>query len=82
MNVSRDGVQLTSPDLPAVGEKLIFQSETVQCFGRVVWSRRGQCGVAFDVPISYNQVERLREEAELATDLPYLSFGQDRGEAA
>ena len=82
MNVSRDGVQLTAPDLPAVGETVIFQSDTVQCFGRVAWSRGGQCGIAFDARISYEQVERLRDEADLATDLPYLSFGQDRGEAA
>jgi hypothetical protein len=75
MNVSRDGVQLTSP--PAVGETIIFQSETVQCFARVLWSRRGRCGVAFDPPTSYEQVEQLRDQADLATGVPFLSCGQN-----
>lgn len=82
INVSRDGVLLTSPDLPAEGETIIFQSETVQSFGRVMWSRGGQCGVAFEAPISPEQVEQLRTEADVASDLPYLSFGRDQGEAA
>jgi hypothetical protein len=82
INVSRDGVLLTSPDLPAEGETIIFQSETVQSFGRVMWSRGGQCGVAFEAPISPEQVEQLRSEADVAADLPYLSFGRDQGEAA
>ena len=76
VNVSRSGVQLSSPDLPAEGEAVIFQSESVQAFGRVAWSRAGQCGIAFEGPISAADVERLREEARLAADLPFLSFRQ------
>ena len=71
-------MQLTSPDLPEEGETVIFQSETVQSFGRVVWSRGGQCGVAFETPISAEQVEQLRGEANLAAELPYMSFGQEK----
>jgi hypothetical protein len=82
VNVSCDGVLLTSPDLPSVGETVIFQSESTQCFGRVVWVRRGQCGVKFDAPILDAQVEQLRDEADLSADLPYLSFGISRGQAA
>ena len=82
INVSRYGVQLTSPDLPAEGETVIFQSENVQSFGRVAWSREGQCGIAFDGSITAQQVEQLRCEANIAADLPYLCFGQLHGEAA
>lgn len=82
INVSRNGVQLTSPDLPAEGEMVIFQSESVQSFGRVAWVRSGQCGIAFEGPISADQVEELRREASIAADLPYLSFGRAQGEAA
>ena len=82
LNVSRDGVLLTSPDLPHEGETVVFQSDAVQSFGRVVWTSRGQCGVAFDAPISQHQVEQLRDEADLAADLPCLSFGDWREEAA
>jgi len=82
VNISTRGVQLTSPDLPADGEFIVFQSETVQSFGHVVWSRSGQCGVVFDEPISASQVEQLRREANIAADLPALMFGRSYGEAA
>lgn len=82
INVSRNGVQLTSPDLPGDGEMVIFQSESVQSFGHVAWSSAGQCGIAFAGPISADQVEQLRREASIAVDLPYLSFAKVQGEAA
>ena len=82
INVSRNGVQLTSPDLPGEGEQVYFQSESVQSFGRVAWSSAGQCGIAFEGPISADQVEQLRREASITADLPYLSFGRVHGEAA
>ena len=63
VDVSSTGIQLRAPDLPAEGEDVIFQAECVQSFGRVVWSRGGQCGVAFEAPLGADQVERLRREA-------------------
>jgi hypothetical protein len=82
LNVCTRGVQLTSPDLPRDGEIVIFQLETVQALGQVVWSRPGQCGVAFKEPLLKEQVDQLRNEANLTADLPYLSLGQGYGEAA
>jgi PilZ domain len=78
LNVSRDGVLLTSPDLPAVGETVIFQSETLQSFGRVAWSHDCQCGIEFEAPISQEQVQQLRQEGDLTSELPYLSFSHGR----
>ena len=75
VNISSNGVQLTSPDLPGEGEDVIFQADTVTSFGRVVWTRNGQCGIAFEAPIPAHDVEQLRREAKLGTDLPYLSYG-------
>ena len=74
LDVSSTGVQLTSPDLPEEGAIILFEADAVQAVGRVVWSRNGQCGVAFERPISAKQVEQLRREAADAADLPYLSF--------
>jgi len=76
VNVSSHGVQLTSPDLPDKGAIVLFESDTLKSVGRVVWTRSGQCGVAFEAPISESQVQQLQREANLAADLPYLSFGQ------
>ena len=63
INVSSQGVRLTAPDLPQEGEDVIFQAESIQLFGRVVWARGGQCGVAFAAPMSPDQVARLQSEA-------------------
>jgi hypothetical protein len=77
VNVSRTGVQLTSPDLPREGEEVIFRADAVESCGRVVWSRNGQCGIAFEEPISADEVEQLQVEANLSNELPFLSFGSD-----
>ena len=63
VNVSSRGVQLMAPDLPDAGEDVIFQAENDQFFGRVIWSRDGQCGVAFEAPLAEDQMERLRHQA-------------------
>lgn len=63
LNVSSQGVQLMAPDLPDAGEDVILQAESDQFFGRVIWSRNGQCGVAFEAPLAADQIERLRREA-------------------
>ena len=65
VNLSRTGAQLSAPDLPAQGEGVIFHADTVQSLGHVVWSRDGQCGVAFESPITEVEAGRLRKEANI-----------------
>lgn len=67
VNLSSTGALLTAPDLPGEGENVIFRADKLQSFGRVVWSRDGQCGVAFDGPILTGEVERVRREANLCS---------------
>jgi hypothetical protein len=64
-NISRAGARFSAPVLPGEGEELIFKAEGVQAFGRVVWSKDEQCGVAFDGPILTGEFERLRREANI-----------------
>lgn len=63
VNVSSQGVRLIAPDMPAEGEDVIFEADSLQMFGRVAWASDGQCGIAFATPITPDQVERLRSEA-------------------
>ena len=66
VNVSRRGARVAAPDLPGKGADVIFRSDAVEAFGRVVWSRKGQCGILFEPPILADQVVQLRREANMA----------------
>ena len=65
VNVSSTGARVSAPDLPTEGEEVIFRADRVQSFGRVVWARDGQCGVAFEAPIFAGDVQRLSHEGDL-----------------
>ena len=65
VNISTTGARLCARGLPPEGDELIFRVETVHAFGRVVWSERNECGVAFDGPIPPGDVERLRKLANM-----------------
>ena len=75
VNVSRAGARLSAPYLPREGEQLIFTADHVQAFGKVVWSGRNECGVVFEAPIGADEVERLRDAANLPTSDTGLGFG-------
>jgi len=63
MNVSSRGVRVTAPELPAQGEDVLFQADSIQLFGQVAWARGSQCGVTFLSPMSPDEVEQLKREA-------------------
>jgi PilZ domain len=64
VNVSSTGAQVSAPCLPGPGEVVIFKADKVHSMARVVWSEAGQCGVAFERPITVEDTERLRNEAD------------------
>jgi hypothetical protein len=59
-DISGTGAQLSATQLPPDQADVIFRADTVQCFGRVAWSKDGQCGVAFESPLYPAEVDRLR----------------------
>jgi PilZ domain len=65
VNLSSTGAQVSAPCLPALGEDVIFKADKVVSLGQVVWSEAGQCGVAFERPITGADAERLRNEADV-----------------
>jgi hypothetical protein len=67
VDVSELGARLCAPYLPSEGENLIFTADHVQAFGHVIWSRRNECGIAFESMITSGDVERLRRAADLPT---------------
>lgn len=66
-DVSATGARLRGPQVPATGEELMVRIETVSSFARVVWSREGVCGVAFEDVLSDSDLDRLRQEARTAS---------------
>ena len=67
VNLSRNGARLSAPDLPSEGEPIVFKADHVETFGRIVWRRGTECGLAFDSPISAAELDRLRLAANLPT---------------
>jgi PilZ domain len=86
VNVSSTGAQVSAPYLPELGEGVIFKADKVVSLGQVVWSEAGQCGVAFERPITGVDAERLRNEADVwrsvgwsSEDLPKQKNGSNIG---
>ena len=69
VNISRTGARLSAPELPTEGEELMFRADRVQAFGKVVWKRGNECGVAFDRRLSTGEVDALREAAKLPSGI-------------
>ena len=67
VDVSGAGASLSAPRLPAHDDEVIFRAEKVQAFGKVVWSRDGQCGIAFEGPIDPAELDRLRSQTDFWT---------------
>lgn len=66
IEVSRSGARLEGADLPAIGKGVILRCGKLDTFGTVVWAVDGRCGVAFDEPISTQELIEIRHLAVVA----------------
>jgi hypothetical protein len=73
-NISDRGMMLAA-DVPiAVGERLeVALSDLILVRGRVVWTKEGRCGVAFDEPVDVTEVLR-----QLAAEQQAAGYRQPR----
>jgi len=77
-DISRTGARLHGSDLPQKGADFILTVEGVRVFGSVVWSKDGECGVAFDGPLPTADFELLRYKVAAARGLsPDLRAAQE-----
>ncbi len=60
-DLSLTGARLIATGPVRVGEDAIVQWDHYEAFGRVVWTRDGQCGVCFDTMITPNMVIAARD---------------------
>jgi hypothetical protein len=63
MDVSSTGARVRGSDLPGKGVDVVIRIDAVRAFAKVVWSNRGQCGLAFYSPITTADVDHLRARA-------------------
>jgi hypothetical protein len=62
IDVSNSGARLhCNRVVPQQGEELLVTVEGIRAFGRVIWSYKNLCGVAFDNPLDAEQVDFLRK---------------------
>jgi hypothetical protein len=67
VDLSSTGARIQGDRLPPAGLPISIKLDCVRAFGVVAWCRDGQCGVAFDDPLSKFELERLRREVKLAS---------------
>ena len=79
LDLSCAGAQLQGPALPTVGKDVLLTCEAIEIFGTVLWSEGGRCGVAFDEPISRQELSALRQTAAKVSESPLT---QEEMEAA
>lgn len=63
VNLSSTGALLTAPHLPAQGEHVVFRADRITSLGHIAWSSDGQCGIAFESPMSARDVAHVRRIA-------------------
>lgn len=67
VDLSSSGARMRGDNLPKVGQIICLKLDCVRAFGTVTWSNSGECGLAFDEPLSKFELERLRREVKLAS---------------
>jgi len=65
-DVSCTGARLQATDPPSLGEEILIKVERLTLFGKVVWSKGGECGVRFDQPLTRGEVLLLSKNADAA----------------
>ena len=63
-DVSSTGARLCGTALPKVNEQLVLKVGAVEAFAVVRWAEAGQCGIAFEKPLSTEAIASLEREAE------------------
>jgi hypothetical protein len=70
VDVSCTGARLRGDYLPSKGEEIMLSVENLRAFGIVVWSRRGECGVRFELPLEPLDIHDLRQKVRERAGLP------------
>ncbi len=67
VKLSSTGARLKGAHLPSPGAALSLRLDCVHVFGTIAWKTGEECGVAFDMPLSNLELNRLRREVKVAS---------------
>lgn len=67
IDLSSSGARIRGARLPQQGEALHLSIDGHRAFGVVAWAEQGECGVEFDTPMPWFEVDRLKREFKTAT---------------
>ena len=70
VDVSSTGARLRASHLPPMGQALMLTIEDVRAFGTVACSEHGECGIAFDPPLTLEEEQHLRWRVSTTRGLP------------
>ena len=70
VDVSQGGARIMAGLLPPSGDEVMVTIDTVRAYGTIVWSRRGECGLQFDPPLSDDDIDQLDALAAPARKMP------------
>lgn len=65
-DVSRSGAKLQGRDLPDVGTDVLLTVGDAEVFGKIVWLRRDECGIAFDTVLTPQLARQLKRNGRWA----------------
>ena len=66
IDLSTTGARIASNNLPKVGTEAMLHWDRYEAFGEVVWAEGVQFGIAFDDPITEQEVLATRELDDVA----------------
>ena len=63
LNISATGASVRAEKTPKIGTELFLQVGDIDVYARVIWERRGTCGLEFEARLDEWLVEKLRLES-------------------
>ena len=64
VDVSSSGARLRGPKMPQVGEEIFVSFENIRAFGTVARSEKHEFAIAFDEPLTEEDLNILREKVK------------------
>jgi hypothetical protein len=70
VDLSCTGARMKGTVIPSRHTELMLSVGRLRAFAKVIWTRPGQCGVKFDVPLAHDDVMSVRNSAAADGNLP------------
>ena len=66
-DVSARGAKLEGHDLNRLDPEVLLRVANIDFFASIAWSRRSECGISFDEPLTTRMIAHIKREGHWAT---------------